>query len=450
MQTWRRRQQDRPKYARFKIRAFVILTVALLVLTSTPIEAQQDPDDQGSADSIEVVPYVSGDGRQVVVDLYFFNDVQRIHDASVGMYWNNPNLVMDSAVLTPLADSVFDFVRILYRNDNLDSTNLYRQFQFAGARLSAPGLAPKVTPQHLATYFFHASVWESGDSLCLDSVQFSSGTEMIFVDNLGQLYVPIWQGRQCLFATDSDGDGLTDLVDNCPGAANPLQEDQDADGLGDSCDFCTDSDGDGYSDGGVPADTCALDNCPLVYNPDQIDTDGDGTGDACDGCTDSDGDGFGDGVSEADTCQTDNCPSVSNPGQVDTDGDGLGDACDFCTDTDGDGFGDPGFPSDTCTLDNCPTIYNPSQSDSDGDDIGDACDSSCCQGESMGNMDCDSEEVVDIADIQILVDHLFLSLEPLCCFDEADLDLSGEVDVTDLSILIDNQFLTLTPLPPCP
>jgi hypothetical protein len=48
------------------------------------------------------------------------------------------------------------------------------------------------------------------------------------------------------------------------------------------------------------------------------------------------------------------------------------------------------------------------------------------------------------------VDHLFLSLDPLCCIDEADLDLSGEVDVTDLSILIDNQFLTLTPLDPCP
>jgi len=53
---------------------------------------------------------------------------------------------------------------------------------------------------------------------------------------------------------DSDGDGVADGVDNCPGVANPDQADEDSDALGDACDPCppfagnTDTDGDGVPD----------------------------------------------------------------------------------------------------------------------------------------------------------------------------------------------------------
>ncbi|MFH2072696.1 MAG: thrombospondin type 3 repeat-containing protein, partial [Actinomycetota bacterium] len=51
---------------------------------------------------------------------------------------------------------------------------------------------------------------------------------------------------------DTDGDGVTDDVDNCPLAGNPSQADKDGDGIGNKCD--ADRDGDGFDNG--------VDNCP--------------------------------------------------------------------------------------------------------------------------------------------------------------------------------------------
>jgi hypothetical protein len=161
---------------------------------------------------------------------------------------------------------------------------------------------------------------------------------------------------------DTDGDGIADALDNCPGVPNPAQADVDGDNIGDACD-----------------------NCVAITNPTQADADVDGIGDDCDNCTDTDGDGFGNSGFAANTCPLDNCPYVSNPTQIDNDGDGIGDACDCCGDADGVGM-----------VDVSDVVYLISYIFSGG---------SAPEPLSNGDVNCDS--IVDISDAVYLIAYIF-------------------------------------------
>ena len=122
-----------------------------------------------------------------------------------------------------------------------------------------------------------------------------------------------------LTPTDTDGDGISDYVDNAPEHPNAPRIDQNTDGtvnyqdqldndfdtvlgdpqnpatwqrLGDAAD--PDDDNDGDADGS--------DNCRLSANSDQADADGDSRGDACDPLDDTDAD-------------SDNVPDGPDPGE---------------------------------------------------------------------------------------------------------------------------------------
>jgi hypothetical protein len=138
--------------------------------------------------------------------------------------------------------------------------------------------------------------YSSADGICYDPIH-----------NL--LVVPSFGANRVDFVSldDSDGDGVIDIIDNCPELQNEDQGDYDGDNIGDACDECTDTDDDGYGNPGFAASTCPDDNCPGRPNADQSDMDYDGVGDECD-----------------------NCLWVPNPGQADGDDDGKGDACDCC------------------------------------------------------------------------------------------------------------------------
>jgi hypothetical protein len=146
---------------------------------------------------------------------------------------------------------------------------------------------------------------------------------------------------------DADNDHVVDLYDNCPGAPNTGQEDDDRDGFGNACDNCPTTYSLSQDDGDFDDVGDACDNCPLVDNPDQLDADGDGLGDACE--PDDDNDTVLD--------PADNCPLNANLDQSDQDGDGVGDACDDCPGT---------LPGLEVDLAGCP-LPIPADIDHDGD-----------------------------------------------------------------------------------
>ncbi|MCF6250463.1 MAG: FG-GAP-like repeat-containing protein [Methylococcaceae bacterium] len=126
---------------------------------------------------------------------------------------------------------------------------------------------------------------------------------------------------------DSDADGASDALDNCPMISNTAQRDSDADGLGDACDL-SDSDGDGITD---------ADEVAQGTDPTKSDTDGDGVNDGIDAFSldpaasiDSDGDGHPDALvpwvasTSRPPLTVDLQPFNSRAG-LDIDGDGVGD-----------------------------------------------------------------------------------------------------------------------------
>ena len=246
---------------------------------------------------------------------------------------------------------------------------------------------------------------------------------------------------------DSDGDTVSDDVDNCPFTPNPNQANSDTDSHGNACDNCPTTSNQGQADTDSDLDgVCGdVDNCPAVSNPGQEDADDDGLGDACDNCPTIGNEDQADGDKDkvGDVC--DNCPLVANPAQTDSDGDGQGNACDACpndpdNDTDSDGVcGD---------VDNCPAVSNPGQEDGDDDNVGDACDecpdipgpraNNGCPLAVCADVNCDGQ--VDAVDVLFILqyvvglrsssdecpppeDHLYLAA--------ADVDHNDYVDVVD-------------------
>jgi YVTN family beta-propeller protein len=177
------------------------------------------------------------------------------------------------------------------------------------------------------------AIMSASDNFQTDKVSENSMTALQ-IRNIAQTagqevtYTAVPPGSGTRLAIDRDGDGVLNNDDNCPANANPGQQDDDLDGVGNACEP-PDFDGDGIQD--------ALDNCTLVANASQLDTDNDGAGDACD--TDDDNDGLTDSQEQA---------FGTNSLLADTDGDNLNDGLEVNTlgtnplllDTDGDGYND--------------------------------------------------------------------------------------------------------------
>ncbi len=75
----------------------------------------------------------------------------------------------------------------------------------------------------------------------------------------------------------------------------------------------------------------------------------------------------------------------------------------------------------------------------------------CCSGPYAGNVDCDYENLHTLADITVLIDHVYISQRALCCMYEGNIDGSEDhiVTLADITRLIDNVYISHAQTEPC-
>ena len=80
---------------------------------------------------------------------------------------------------------------------------------------------------------------------------------------------------------------------------------------------------------------------------------------------------------------------------------------------------------------------------------------SCCgqyTGGYPGNVNCDVDGKIGLADITRLIDHVYISKAELCCGENGNTyqDPDGKINLTDITVLIDHVYISKDPLSPCP
>ena len=232
---------------------------------------------------------------------------------------------------------------------------------------------------------------------------------------------------------DKDDDGVPDATDNCPDLSNPLQEDLDADELGDVCDDDDDGDGDPDEADCAPRDAEIFHDA--VERCDGLDND-------CDTETDEE-DALGIGVicDDNDACTTELCEGglcTYDAVACDDDNDCTVDSCDpasgcvftvlavaGCCDVDTDCDDDNACTADVCDPDTKACLYE--HAEGSCDDLnpctqGDTCAEGLCQGAPVLCIDGDpcTDDSCDLATGDCVAERRVCEDEDPCTIDSCD------------------------------
>jgi len=199
-----------------------LFTLLVMLALSAGVSAQEDPNDPNGPDSIIIafttLPEVGGSSL-VSFSAYFRVD-ETINAANGNYGWDFTGLVIDSAYWTPTAESIFNFIKLLFANDDIDSTNSKRQFQVTCARFSSGGMS---TSQVVANFYGHVTHWAEGDTIKIST---RPGKRTFIQASTLVEFAPIWGGDAVLADVNPIGDGNLpakyDLAQNYPNPFNPI------------------------------------------------------------------------------------------------------------------------------------------------------------------------------------------------------------------------------------
>jgi hypothetical protein len=211
----------------------ILLFVFAAVLLGSAPSAFSQTNDDGILDTLILLatrPAVGADDSSFIVEMYYWGDLDTVVGFSIGYRWDNPNVTLDSAFLSPEALASFDLVHQVYFHNLVEETNDSMMIVCQLARILAGGIIMDSQRHLLATYYFSLSSWTGADQVVFDSSigSLTAGVNNIVNDYAGTDWTPIMPSLFYIQDPSDAGDqGSLDipadfaLAQNYPNPFNP-------------------------------------------------------------------------------------------------------------------------------------------------------------------------------------------------------------------------------------
>lgn len=150
--------------------------------------------DHGAPDTLYLLPSeleAGGNDSSFTLEAWIFNDADSVR-VFFGFEWESELITLDSAMLSPLAWSVY--VQAFLYDGSIDNSNLNNRAGFQGYNIFWTAFPPGPDPKLLATYYFTVENWTKNSQIIIDSLAWDDGTEMSFLTQPGEIYEPVWYG----------------------------------------------------------------------------------------------------------------------------------------------------------------------------------------------------------------------------------------------------------------
>jgi energy-converting hydrogenase Eha subunit E len=217
----------------------LLLSLVCVLMFGASASAQ----DPGERDTVICILNIDVPNSVASMELWVWAD-ETITAVTVPFAWDGPpgfginHFVMDSAIVGSIGGQAIDgdlFSSVFtYRVNNLDSTNVYKNFLFGGFRVLEPGIVPTGSRELWCTYWWSITQWDgdNADGLIVDTATFPNGASnavLLFATESGDV-IPMTMTP--VFGVDPslDADGDPELPDsyslsqNYPNPFNPSTE----------------------------------------------------------------------------------------------------------------------------------------------------------------------------------------------------------------------------------